>query len=82
MEPKVIIYLKRIVKTISMALLWMVINAKIGILNNYAFIEEKVKTGNIIFYIWFIISLALLLYYLYKLWKDDLNFEEEDEIIN
>ena len=82
MEPKVIIYLKRIVKTISMALLWMVINAKIGILNNYAFIEEKVKTGNIIFYIWFVASLGLLLYYFYKIWKDDLHFEEEDEIIN
>ena len=80
MEPKIIQYLKRIIKTLSMGLLWMVINAKIGILNNYAFIEGKVKTGNIIFYIWFVISLSLLLYYFYKIWKNDLHFEEEEEI--
>lgn len=61
-----------------MGLLWMIINAKVGILNNYAFVDDKLKVGNIIFYIWFVASLGFLLYYFYKIWKNDLHFEEED----
>ena len=77
MEPKVIQYLKRIIKTISVGLLWMIINTKLGIANNYAFVEGGVKTSNIVFYVWFIISLAAMLFYLYKIWKTNLNFDEE-----
>jgi len=61
-----------------MALLWLILNARIGVVNGYAFIENKIKLGNILYYILFIASLAFLLYYLYKLWKNDLHFEEED----
>ena len=78
MEPKIIQYLKRIVKTISIGLLWMIIKSRIGITSNYAFIEGKIKLGNIIFYSWFIVSLAAMLYYFFKVWKDDLNFDEEN----
>ena len=77
MEPKVIQYLKRIIKTISIGLLWMIINARIGIASNYAFVEGSIKTSNIVFYIWFIVSLIAMLFYLYKIWEKDLNFDEE-----
>jgi hypothetical protein len=77
MEPKVILYLKRIVKTISIALIWMIINTKLGINSNYAFVEGSIKTGNIVFYIWFMASLIAMLFYLYKVWKEDLNFDED-----
>ncbi len=79
MEPKVVIYLKRVVKTISMALLWLILNARIGVVNGYAFVENKIKLGNVLYYILFIASLAFLLYYFYTLWKNDLHFEEEDD---
>ncbi len=78
MEPKILQYLKRIVKTISIGLLWMIVNARIGIASNYAFIDGKIKLGNIIFYSWFIASLTAMLYYFYRIWKDDLNFDEEN----
>jgi prepilin-type processing-associated H-X9-DG protein len=77
MEPKIIRYLKRIIKTLSIGLIWMIINARLGISSNYAFVDGNIKTSNIVFYIWFVISLAAMIFYLYKLWKDDLNFDEE-----
>lgn len=78
MEPKVIQYLKRIVKTIVVGLIWMAINTKIGILNNYAFFEKTPAISNIVFYVWFITSLFFMLFYFFKIWKNDLHFEEED----
>lgn len=78
MEPKVILYLKRIIKTLSISLLWMAINVKLGIMNNYAFFDNKPSTANIVFYCWFLISLSALLFYIFKIWKNDLNFEEDD----
>ncbi len=78
MEPKIIQYLKRIIKTISIGILWMAINVRLGIMSNYAFFEEKPSTANYVFYLWFIISLSAVAFYIYKIWKDDLNFDEED----
>jgi hypothetical protein len=77
MEPKIILYLKRIVKTISIALIWMIINTRLGINSNYAFIEGSIKTSNIVFYSWFVASLIAMLFYFYNVWKEDLNFDEE-----
>ena len=78
MEVKIIEYLKRILKTIFIGLLWMAVNTKIGIMNNYAFYENKIQTGNILFYIFFIVTLVLLLIFFYKLWNKDINFNEDD----
>lgn len=79
MEPKVIEYLKRILKTIFIGLLWMAVNTKIGIMSNYAFFEDKIKISNILFYIFFGVTLVLLLVYFYKLWSKDINFNEEED---
>jgi hypothetical protein len=51
----------------------MISNSTAGIMYGYAFWEKKMKLGNVIFYIWFIISLALLLWYMIRLWKKPLN---------
>jgi hypothetical protein len=73
LEPEVRAYLIRILNTLSVGLLWMISNSTAGIMYGYAFWEKKMKLGNIIFYIWFIISLALLLWYMIRLWKKPLN---------
>jgi len=44
---------------------------------NYAFIETKIKAGNIIFYVFFLLSLAAYLRYVIKLWSKPLNFEDD-----
>ncbi len=69
MEPDVRNYLSKILSSISMTLLWMLINSTIGIGLNYAFFDGKPSMANYIFYVWFLISLGLLVRYLYKKWK-------------
>lgn len=78
MEPKIIIYLKRIVKTISIIIVWFIINARWGITNGCAFFENNIKTSNIIFYIWFGISLFGILFWFYKIWNKDIGFDEDN----
>lgn len=69
MEPEVREYLKRILNTISVGLLWMLINSTAGIMFGYAFTNGHLHTGNIIFYAWFVISLAFFIRYIVKLWS-------------
>ena len=79
MEPKIVAYLKRIIKTLVIGLVWMVINVRFGIMNNYAFIEDQISIGNIVYYIWFFSSSSFVAYYVYKIWKDPLNFGDDND---
>ena len=76
MEPDVKAFLLLIVQTISMGILWLLINMTVGIYFNYAFFEGSPSIWNIIYYIFFLISLALLIMYLRKKWK---GWKEIDE---
>jgi hypothetical protein len=75
-EPGIREYLIRIINTISLALLWMGINTTAGIMFDYGFIHEHITTGNIIFYIWFVLSLSLFLWRIIKIWSKPINFDE------
>lgn len=59
-------------------LVWMIINARLGITTNYAFVEGKVTTANILFYLWFVISLVAMLFIFYKLWKNNIGFDDNE----
>jgi hypothetical protein len=72
-EPEVAAYLRRIVTTLSVGLLWMAVNSTIGIMYDYAFIHDHISKGNIIFYCWFLISLLLFLWWVIRLWSKPLN---------
>ena len=76
MEPGVREYLLRIVNTLSLGLLWLALNSTAGIMYDHAFIHEKVTTGNIIFYIWFLLSLTAYLWYVIRLWSKPIDFEK------
>lgn len=69
MEPEVVEFLKRISTSIFVGLLWMGINSTFGIMYDYAFVHDTITLGNILFYIWFIISLPVLLWFYVHLWK-------------
>jgi uncharacterized membrane-anchored protein YitT (DUF2179 family) len=79
MEPEVAAFLKRILTTIGIVLFWMGMNSTFGIMMGYAYIEERVDLGNIIFYIWLIISFPLMIWYLIKLWKEQEDFDVYDD---
>lgn len=62
-------FLIRIANTIGVTLLWMMINLLFGIYFNWAFFDGMPKAGNWIFYIWFFLSLMLLIIFLRRQWK-------------
>ncbi len=75
MEPDVRAYLVRIVNTISIGLLWMIINTTAGIKFGFAYPENSFTLGNYIFYAWFLISLVALGWYMKRLWSKPLNIK-------
>ena len=68
-EPEVKNFLSKIVTSLSIGLLWMLINSTIGIYFNFAFFENKPTIGNYIFYVWFLVSLYFLIKLYRRIWK-------------
>lgn len=68
MEPEVKAFLKRVAKSLFIGFLWLAINAIAAIKGDNAFIGSAVSIGNIVFYIWFVISIILLIYIYKKMW--------------
>ena len=62
-------FMKRIVKTLRAAILWMLLNMSFGIYFGWMFFGDVFKIGNLIFYLFMAGSLAGLLYYFYRLWR-------------
>jgi hypothetical protein len=69
MEPEVQNFLKRIVQTVSVTLLFLMLHMTFGIYLNWAFFEGTPRAGNIIYYFVFLLSFAGLIYFYYRLWK-------------
>ena len=69
MEPDVKNFLSKIVTSLSVGLLWLLVNSTIGIRFNFAFFENKPTIGNYIFYVWFLASLFFLIKFYRKIWK-------------
>jgi hypothetical protein len=69
MEPDTKNFLLKILTSISVFLLWLLVNSTIGIGLNYAFFEVRPSPGNYIFYVWFLFSLTWLILYLKRKWK-------------
>lgn len=76
MEPEVKAFLLLIIQSLSMALLWMMVNMTAGIYFNLAFVDEHVTLWNILYYIFFLTTFIFLLLYLKKKWK---GFKEAGE---
>lgn len=70
MEPEVREFLSRISLSLGLAVLWLSINSTAGIMYDLAFIHGRPTIGNIIFYIWFIISIIITARLYRRLWKN------------
>lgn len=69
MEPDIKEFLVRILNTISMALIWLLVNMCLGIYFDFGFFDNSPKWFNYIYYIWFIASLTWLIFYFKRKWK-------------
>jgi tellurite resistance protein TehA-like permease len=69
MEPEVRDFLKRIVWSFFLGLSWMMLNMTLGIYFDLLFFRDGLRIGNILYYLFFVGSLSLLIWYYYKTWK-------------
>ena len=69
MEPEIREFFRRIVTSLSLLILWMIINLTLGIKLNFAFFETKIRWYNIAFYIWLTASLVVLIWLCLKIWQ-------------
>jgi hypothetical protein len=72
MEPDAQDFLKRIVQTVSMGILFLLLHMTFGLYLNWGFFEGTPRVGNIIYYIVLLSSLAALIYYYFRIWKGKL----------
>ena len=70
MEEDASRFLKRIVWSISSGLLWLILNLGLGMYNGWIVPEQGISTANIVFYIWMLLSLGILIWVNYKIWKE------------
>ena len=77
MEPEVRAFLVRIMQSLSMTMVFLLINMTIGIYFNFAFFDDTPSLGNYIYGIFLISSFILLIVYLKRKWK---GFEEIENI--
>ncbi len=69
MEDETREFLVRIVNTIAIVLVWMMVNVFIGVYKGYGFFTTVPGLSNYIYYVFFLISLAVLLFHLKRKWK-------------
>jgi hypothetical protein len=70
MEPEVKDFLKKVLQSVFIGLLWMIVNMTTGIFFGLLFINDKISIGNIIYYLFLVISLAGLIWFYYRTWKN------------
>jgi hypothetical protein len=70
MEPEMVEFLKKVSKSILIAVVWLGITSIAAIKGDNAFIEGDVRLGNILFYCWFVVSIYILIRGYKKIWKE------------
>lgn len=69
MEDDTKAFLVKIMQTVSIVLLWMMVNVFVGIYKGYAFFEDHPNWTNYLYYVFFLISLSLLFIHLKRKWR-------------
>lgn len=69
MEPEIREFFRRVSLSIGLFIIWLIINATIGIKLGYGFFEDKIRWGNILFYIWAIAGFIAVIWGCLHIWK-------------
>ena len=70
MEPEAAAFLKRVANSLTIGFIWLAVNATAAVKGDNAFIGDHITIGNILFYIWFIISIIILIKLYKKIWAE------------
>ena len=68
-DPEVKLYFRKIMKTFSSVIVWLMVMAPLAFFFKLALVRETWRWPNTVFYIVFLLSLAALIRYLVRLWK-------------
>ncbi|HMH24338.1 MAG TPA: hypothetical protein VK563_21300 [Puia sp.] len=68
-EPEVRDFMRRIVLSLLLGLVWLVLNMTLGLYFGLLFIWGRPTVANLIFYIFMIVSLAFLIRFFVKTWR-------------
>ena len=71
MEPDAREFLGKIIRSLSIVILWMLVNMTLGIFFDFGFIHSGISIANILFYIFMLSTLTALIWYLLKIWKEN-----------
>ena len=77
MDKELRAYFLRVLYSLIVTVVWMVVNVWGGIYLGWLFFGESIKTGNIIFYSFMVLSLAGLILYFVRLWKGKMDPDPE-----
>lgn len=69
MDPEVKKYFRKIIRSFSIGLLWLLVIATAGIYFKLGEVAYGFRWYNILFYFLSVVSFVFLLFYYYKLWK-------------
>lgn len=69
MEEDIRAYFFKIVNTIAAILLWLFINIAIGLRLRFAEIQQHITLGNVLYYVWVVLSGILAYVYIQKIWR-------------
>lgn len=70
MEPEAAAFLRRVANSLAIGFIWLAVNAIAAIKGDNAFIGDHLTLGNILFYIWFVLSIVILVLLYKKIWAD------------
>ena len=62
-------FLKKIVQSIFLGLLWLCLNMTMGIYSGLLFFEDKITLANIFYYLFLVASLIALIRFYWVTWK-------------
>ena len=68
-EPEIKTFLKRVLQTVTAMVVWAFISMFFGLYLEWAIVHDHFNTFNLIFYTWFLVSLAGLIYVFVRIWK-------------
>ena len=71
MEPEMAAFLRRVGKSLSIGFCWLAITATAAVKGDNAFITDHVTIGNILFYLWIVISILILIKIFRKMWVQE-----------
>ncbi len=72
MDPEVKRYFKKIMKSFGVGLLWLLVSGTAGLFFKLGIIKNSWRWYNLVFYGFFFVTLIMLIFFYYKLWRKNL----------